>query len=51
MRRLIIFIRSLFCEHEWEDLGEHKHGCFDSSSVIIRLYRCKKCGYVQRIKY
>lgn len=51
MRRLIIFIRSLFCEHEWVNLGEHKHACFDGSFVICKIYRCKKCGYVQRIKY
>lgn len=46
-------IRSLFCNHEWEfhdrlDLYE------DYSLVPVKryiLYRCKKCGYIPKIKY
>lgn len=45
MRWLIDYIRSCFCEHEWEmifdtpvadDCGNRIYG--------VKIYRCKKCG-------
>lgn len=53
MRRLINYIRSCFCKHDWEDLGEVKTFWDDSSTrpyKRVRTYRCKKCGYVQKVK-
>lgn len=52
MRRLINYIRSCFCKHDWEMLqisdvymnGTDKYPC-----KRIWTYRCKKCGYAQTI--
>lgn len=53
MRKLINYIRSCFCRHDWELMQE--------SSVYNReldkypigkkwTYRCKKCGYFKTYK-
>lgn len=53
MRWLVNYIRSLFCKHEWELLKQV--GYYDDGDKLpcrsILLYRCKKCGYVQKIQY
>ena len=49
MRWLINYIRSCFCEHDWELIfdgfvkGDYK-------SFHIKVYRCKKCGYSRKYK-
>ena len=54
MRRLIDYIRSCFCKHEWELLDEVE--VYDNTNYYGRkvdiykigrrwTYRCKKCGY------
>lgn len=53
MRRLINYIRSCFCKHDWENLGQMN--IFNEFSDTIPYerritYRCKKCGYTQRVK-
>lgn len=53
MRRLINYIRSCFCKHDWELLKEIQ--TYESAYSKLphktrRTYRCKKCGYVQRVK-
>lgn len=51
MRTIIQYIRSLFCNHDWEHLGEinviDHHG---HTVHLIDRWRCKKCGYVQKSK-
>ena len=49
MRWLINYIRSCFCQHDWEmifdvrvDHGHEVYSC--------KTYRCKKCGYSKRYK-
>lgn len=55
MRWLINYIRSLFCKHEWERIAKiANHSDWSDSSMPIgytEVYRCKKCGYVQKIHY
>lgn len=51
MRRLINYIRSLFCEHDWELIfdtliQDNLYRCYASEKV----YRCKKCGLEHRYK-
>lgn len=53
MRYLVNYIRSLFCKHDWEllrkiDVYESEHSKMPHSHRVI--YRCKKCGFVQKIK-
>ena len=54
MRKLIDYIRSCFCKHEWEQLDEtpvHSSTDYWGRTVepyligIRWTYRCKKCGY------
>ena len=53
MRFLINYIRSYFCKHEFELIGETEIYRCDTS---IRPYKytityfCKKCGYFKQIK-
>lgn len=48
MRRLINYIRSCFCIHDWELLA-HEAAIRSAYSYEPRkqkwIYRCKKCGY------
>lgn len=50
MRWLINYIRSCFCKHEFEMIDDkvltNKSG---NPCDHLRVYRCKKCGYVQRV--
>jgi hypothetical protein len=54
MRKLIDYIRSCFCKHEWEQLDENE--VYSNTDYWGRTvdpyrigtkwtYRCKKCGY------
>lgn len=54
MRWLINYIRSLFCKHEWEFLKNVEYFDKPGDKMPVRrtlIYRCKRCGYVQRIHY
>ena len=48
MRKLINYIRSCFCKHDWECLIDKSpvyQGELSKRPVqLIWLYRCKKCG-------
>lgn len=54
MRKLVQYIRSLFCDHEWErldririfDTGVEK----DIPHHIVDRWRCKKCGFIMKSK-
>ena len=53
MRWLINYIRSCFCKHEWERI--HNVNIYDEFSRDMAcghldVYRCNKCGYVQKIE-
>ncbi len=53
MRWLINYLRQCFCKHDWENLGRHAYCPGDEAALptkTIDVYRCKKCGYVQKIK-
>lgn len=49
MRWLINYIRSCFCEHDWELIfnGQVNDG---GSRYWNKIYRCKKCGYSKKYK-
>lgn len=56
MRFLINYIRSCFCQHDWEMIFDIKD--FEVRDIIIgtqdiydiKTYRCKKCGYSKKYK-
>ena len=53
MRYIVNYIRSLFCKHDWELLRSIKtyESEYSSRPCSHRvIYRCKKCGFVQKIK-
>lgn len=52
MKWLINYIRSCFCNHDWEFLKEVRYFSdgYDRPEQITIIYRCKKCGMVQKIK-
>ena len=50
---MINFIRSLFCLHDYEFLEEvdkYWAGCSLRPYETKRIYMCRKCGHVKRIK-
>lgn len=47
MRWLINYIRSCFCKHEFEKVWENKN----NSLYYWGVFRCKKCGYTQKISH
>lgn len=52
MRWLINYLRSCFCAHDWEQVVVNRKFEDDRQSrpyKITYLYRCKKCGYTQKI--
>lgn len=54
MRWLINYIRSCFCNYDWEMLQDHSRYLTSESEMpykVTRYYRCKKCGYVQKVKF
>lgn len=51
MRRLIWYIRSCFCKHDWEQIFESAIYYGDRSTKPYRcekVYRYKKCGCEKR---
>lgn len=53
MRRLINYIRSCYCKHDWELLREVRDLGFANNNIPIEIrlvYRCRKCGYVRKDK-
>ena len=55
MRKLAIYIRSLFCKHDWEYLGNVEYWDKSVSTAnpvrCVERWRCKKCGYIMKDKY
>lgn len=54
MRWLINYIRSMFCKHKWEYIAETINYDWlsgDTPAGYTKIYRCKKCGYTQKINY
>lgn len=50
MRWIINYIRSCFCKHNWELLSKIRY--IDKKNIPTGhrwVYRCKKCGYIQRV--
>lgn len=46
-------IRRWFCKHEYECIATKERYFFESDKIPyrrIRIYRCRKCGYVQRVR-
>ena len=53
MRWLVNYIRQMFCQHDWELLAHiHLYETDQDTRPYgsSRTYRCKKCGFVQRVK-
>lgn len=51
MRWLINYIRSCFCEHDWELIHNgFVNGGEYYDSYYCKVYRCKKCGYSKKYK-
>lgn len=53
MSWIINRMRMWFCKHEFEDLGRTRTYYTERSSMpaaITKVFRCKKCGYVQRVR-
>jgi len=50
MRFIINYVRSLLCQHDWELIGRVMHENVNGRKKLIYTYRCKKCGYVQRVR-
>lgn len=52
MRIIINYIRSCFCKHEWEYLGETQYvkSSSDIPHKIVKCWRCRKCGYIMTHK-
>lgn len=49
LRAIINYSRSCRCQHDFEFLAEIEvHSEFGKSWHLT--YRCRKCGYVQRVK-
>ena len=52
MRWLINYIRSCFCNHDWEMIFNKSVYGEDKSVPIahVKVYRCKKCGMSKKYK-
>ena len=52
MRTLVNHIRSLFCRHEFEYVGNNSHDreFVNVRTIKIHAYICVKCGYVRKVK-
>lgn len=54
---MVNFIRRMFCKHDYELTDDIKIGNYNSSpdpdKVVpnegVKIYRCKKCGAIQRV--
>ena len=53
MRRLINYIRSCFCKHDWELIFNTRVFIDPNESMpsgYVKVYRCTKCGYSRKYK-
>ncbi len=52
LRFIVTYIRSLLCPHDWELIGKITYRDPFNGQVwkCVHTYRCKKCGYVQRVE-
>ena len=53
MRRLINYIRSCFCKHDWKLLDKVRMWENENDKYALGTkwtYRCKKCGWVKIYK-
>lgn len=52
MKWLINYIRSCFCTHDFELIKyiEVYNNFYDTPVGYEWIYRCRKCGHVQKIK-
>jgi len=53
MRRVVNYFRSLFCKHHWALLREvevYRNLIASRPTSIRQVYRCSKCGYVQKVE-
>lgn len=50
MRTLINYIRSCFCEHEWEPIFDVQVRDDFSGTYRLKTYRCTKCGMKKKYK-
>ena len=50
MRWLINYIRSCFCNHDWELMFEGRIDTGGNNFYYMKGYRCKKCGYYKEYK-
>lgn len=49
MRRLINYLRSCFCKHDWEMIFDITTANNSGDAINkIKIYRCKKCGMEKR---
>lgn len=54
MKWIINYIRSCFCKHEWECIAENRLWANENDKMPYacqKVYRCQKCGYIQKVKY
>lgn len=50
MRRIINYIRSCFCKHDWELIFDSviTNPISGKTNNEIKVYRCKRCGYEKK---
>lgn len=49
MRFIVNYIKSCFCEHEWELIfNVEVKGGYCDEIWHTKTYRCKKCGYAKK---
>lgn len=52
LRKIIQYFHSCACEHEWELISNSQY--YQDNEILPykakKIYRCKKCGYSQKIK-
>lgn len=54
IRNIIQYFRSCFCNHDWELISYTKKFFYPNDTLPCKLenvYRCKKCGFAQRVKF
>lgn len=49
MRKIIDYIRSCFCKHEWELIIDN-YTYPSLRQDMTKVYRCTKCGYYKKYK-
>lgn len=50
VRWLVNYIRQCTCKHDFELLWEIMEEKSQNKEVLRWTYRCKKCGFVQRVR-